>query len=329
MKIPPDYKITSEILDLISKVDTNLMFLSSLNVPVEFKQKIQRISLLKSSLFSARIEGNSTTLETLDKSESDQEKNKETFNILKANKFLEKTIKNNFQISKKYIFDIHSLVMFGETEKTKRFRTEMGAIFNQTGVAVYLSPPPTQINSLIDQLINYINSNIEKFPLICALVSHLVFEKIHPFVDGNGRVGRLLIFSILKAKGYGEGYLISFEKYLDENKSDYYYFLDQGFKNTEGYLIFMLNSFLKESEELKKQIESVKNGKEKLLPPRQAEIYLIIKEHTVVSFDNIRRRFLKVPERTLRYDLKKLADKGLTIKIGETRGSYYKLSEQK
>jgi len=325
MKIPPDYKITSEILDLISKVDTNLMFLSSLNVPVEFKQKIQRISLLKSSLFSARIEGNSTTLETLDKSESDQEKNKETFNILKANKFLEKTIKNNFQISKKYIFDIHSLVMFGETEKTKRFRTEMGAIFNQTGVAVYLSPPPTQINSLIDQLINYINSNIEKFPLICALVSHLVFEKIHPFVDGNGRVGRLLIFSILKAKGYGEGYLISFEKYLDENKSDYYYFLDQGFKNTEGYLIFMLNSFLKESEELKKQIESVKNGKEKLLPPRQREIYLIIKEHTVVSFDNIRRRFLKVPERTLRYDLKKLVDKGLTIKIGQTRGSYYKI----
>ena len=84
----------------------------------------------------------------------------------------------------------------------------------------------------------------------------------------------------------------------------------------------MLNSFLKESEELKKKIESVRNGKEKLLPPRQAEIYLIIKEHTVVSFDNIRRRFLKVPERTLRYDLKKLVDKGLTVKIGETRGSY-------
>lgn len=325
MKIPPDYKITPEILSLISRVDTNLMYLSSLTIPSELKQKIQRISLLKSSLFSARIEGNPLTLEVVSKGETDKEKNIEVFNILKANKFLEKTIKSNFKITKTFIYDLHSLVMTGELENTKSLRTEMGAIFNQAGIDVYLSPPPTQINSLIDQLIGYINSNIERFPLICALVTHLVFEKTHPFIDGNGRVGRLLIFSILKAKGYGEGYLISFEKYLDENKSDYYYYLDQGYKSTEDYLVFMLNAFLKESEELKKQIESAQNGKEKLLPPRQEEIYLIIKEHTVTSFDNIRRRFLKVPERTLRYDLKKLTEKGLIIKIGETRGSYYKI----
>ncbi len=327
MKIPPGYKITSEILNLISKVDTNLMYLSSLTIPKGLKQKIQRISLLKSSLFSARIEGNPMTLETINKGKNDEEKNKEIFNIMKANKFLEKTIKNNFKITKKFIYDLHSLVMSGDSEKTKSFRHEMGAIFNQAGVAVYLSPPPTQINSLFDKLIGYINSNKEKFPLICALVSHLIFEKIHPFIDGNGRVGRLLIFSILKAKGYGDGYLISFEKYLDENKNDYYYYLDQGYKKTEDYLIFMLTAFLKESEELKKQIESAQNGKEILLPPRQEEIYLIIKEHKIVSFDNIRRRFLKVPERTLRYDLKKLIDKGLTIKIGQTRGSYYKIKQ--
>ncbi len=326
MKIPPDYKITSDILSLISRVDTNLMYLSTLTIPKELKQKIQRISLLKSSLFSARIEGNPLTLEVISKSGNDQEKNKEIFNIIKANKFLEKTIKNNFKITKKFIYDLHSLVMTGELEKTKSFRREMGAIFNQAGLAVYLSPPPTQINSLIDQLIKYINSNLEKFPLVCALVSHLVFEKIHPFVDGNGRVGRLLIFSILKAKGYGEGYLISFEKYLDENKSDYYYFLDQGLKSPEDYLVFMLTAFLKESEELKKQIKTAQSGKATLLPPRQEEIFLIIKEHKVVSFDNVRRRFLKVPERTLRYDLKKLTEKELIIKIGQTRGSYYKIN---
>ena len=151
MKVPPDYKISSDILSLISKVNTNLMYLSSLTIPKELKQKIQRISLLKSSLFSARIEGNPLTLEVINKSGNDQEKNIEVFNILKANKFLEKTTKNNFQITKKFIFDLHSLVMTGEIEKTKRFRTEMGAIFNQAGVAVYLSPLPTQVNGLIDQ----------------------------------------------------------------------------------------------------------------------------------------------------------------------------------
>jgi len=326
MRIPPDYKVTSEMLDLISKINANLMFLSSLNVPIQLKQKIQRISLLKSSLFSARIEGNPMTLETINKSKNDEEKNKEIFNILKANKFLDKKVKKNFKISKKIIYELHSLVMFGELGKTTTFRKEMGAIFNKAGVTVYLSPPPTQVADLIDQLTNYINSSQEKFPLICTLVSHLVFEKIHPFIDGNGRVGRLLIFFILKAKGYGDDYLISFERYLDENKSDYYYFLDQGFKNTEEYLIFMLTAFLKESEELKKLVKTAQSRKTTLLPPRQEEIYLIIKEHKVVSFDNIRRRFLKVPERTLRYDLKKLVDKKLTVKIGETRGSYYKIN---
>jgi len=325
MRIPSDYKITPGILNLISKVDVNLMFLSALKIPSKLKQKIQRISLLKSSLFSARIEGNPLTLETMNEKNNNQEKNKEIFNIIKANKYLGKTVKKNFQINKKFIFNLHSLVTFGKIRKTKSFRKDMGAIFNQAGVAIYVSPPPTQINQLINQLINYVNLNKEKFPLICAFISHLIFEKIHPFIDGNGRVGRLLIFSILKAKGYGNGFSISFEKYLDENKSDYYYFLDQGYKKTEEYLIFMLTAFLKESEEVKKEIEMIQNGKELLLPPRQEEIYLIIKEHKVVSFDNVRRRFLKVPERTLRYDLKKLVDKGLIIKIGETKGSYYKV----
>jgi len=66
-------------------------------------------------------------------------------------------------------------------------------------------------------------------------------------------------------------------------------------------------------------------GKEQhLLTPRQEEIYNIIKDHNIISFDEIKRRFLKVPPRTLSYDLKKLINKKLVIKIGKTKGTYYK-----
>jgi len=64
-----------------------------------------------------------------------------------------------------------------------------------------------------------------------------------------------------------------------------------------------------------------------LLPPRHEEILNIIKNHRLVSFDFIRRRFLKVPQRTLRYDLKRLVDKQLVVKIGKTKGSYYCLKK--
>ena len=49
-----------------------------------------------------------------------------------------------------------------------------------------------------------------------------------------------------------------------------------------------------------------------------------LKDHGIISLDSIKRRFLKVPARTLRYDLKKLEEKGFIIKIGSTRGAMYK-----
>ncbi len=88
----------------------------------------------------------------------------------------------------------------------------------------------------------------------------------------------------------------------------------------------MLTAFISQLEEMKKIVFEEMNKKElSLLPPRQDEILNIIRDHNIVSFDFIKRRFLKVPERTLRYDLKKLVEKKYIIKIGKTRGSFYKI----
>ncbi|MBI1982559.1 MAG: Fic family protein, partial [Candidatus Levybacteria bacterium] len=62
MTIPPRYTITSEMLALLAEIEASRMFFSSLPLPLPLKEKIQRVSLLKSSLFSARIEGNPLTL---------------------------------------------------------------------------------------------------------------------------------------------------------------------------------------------------------------------------------------------------------------------------
>lgn len=63
------------------------------------------------------------------------------------------------------------------------------------------------------------------------------------------------------------------------------------------------------------------------LLPRRAEIYHIIKDHELVNFDMIRRRFMRINERTLRYDLKKLVETGLVIKLGVTKGVFYKVKK--
>lgn len=326
MKIPPLYTITSEMVDLIAKINANLIYLSELKIPEILKEKIQRISILKSSLFSARIEGNPLTIEDIGQERDDDIKKIEVFNISKAADFINKSITHETKISKKIILDLHSIVMKSLSFDTGKFRTEVSAIFNMAGVAVYMTPPPDKIQVFIDEMLNYSNSNTEQFPLINAFVSHLIFEKIHPFIDGNGRVGRLLVSVILKSRDKNYNYHISFEEYLDEHKEDYYYHLDNGLSKTNDYLLFMLNAFYSQTEKLKDLIAAENQKKETLfLPPRQEEIYNIIKDHSMVSFDQIQRRFLKVPGRTLRYDLKKLIDAGLIFKIGKTKGSYYRV----
>lgn len=323
MKIPPSYSITPEILELIEKIDVNKSLLSSFNIQSEVKNKIQRTSLLKSSLFSARIEGNPLSMDDLEAT-SDQRKKREVTNILKAIKYIEKRIQTSKKITKKLILNLHKITM-NDLASGGFFRKEPGAIFNTAGIAVYMSPPPSQINKLIDDMLDFANSDKEKFPLITAFISHLIFEKIHPFIDGNGRVGRLLILSILRSKNYDFGITIPFEEYLDSHREEYYHYLDIGLSQTNDYLCFVLEAFYKQTEKIKENIEMEKQKDKKtlFLPPRQEEIYNIIKDHKIVSLDFIKRRFLKIPSRTLRYDLKKMQDGGYIVKIGKTRGSFY------
>src|SRR3989338_3226770 len=321
MKIPPSFTLLPETVRLIAAVDAQRLHFNSLTIPTPIKQNLQRATLLKSSLFSARIEGNTLTEEEI-KMTGESKKNQEIFNILKAYQWLEKNAPK--KITKKTILMLHQRVMNDLTSDAGTFRKEMGAIFNAAGIAVYVAPSPIKINELVNRLLSYINSEKKEFPLIIALIAHLIFEKIHPFIDGNGRVGRLLIPLTLKARKYDFGVPIPFEEYIDNHKDEYYYHLDKSLIKTDDYLIFMLTAYYEGTQIIKKSLKELENIATPLLPPRQEEIYNIIKDHPLIPFDAIRRRFLKVPERTLRYDLKKLQEAGLIIKIGKTRGSYYK-----
>jgi Fic family protein len=322
MLIPPPYKITPQLLHILSQIEAQSINLGEYKIPDRLKSNLQRISTLKSSLFSAKIEGNPLTLENYEISD-DEVKKKEIFNLLDGARYIDKEINPRDPINSAMIRKLHGIALKDIDSQAGFFRKEFSAIFNMAGVAVYTPPPPKEISELLDRLWIYINKE-EEFPLVTACIGHLVFEKIHPFLDGNGRIGRMLITCILKSKGFVFPFHIPLEEYLNDHRDDYYYFLDIGFKKPEAYLGFMLPAYLSSVEKLKGEIDAKINQKELLLlPPRQEEIYLLIRDHGKMSLDSLKRRFLKVPERTLRYDLKKLQDGQYIMKIGTTRGSVY------
>jgi Fic family protein len=324
MKVLPSFSITNDMLQILAKIDANREIITAQKPSEQLIERMQRKSILKSSLFSAKIEGNRLSLHDISLTDKEIEQ-KEIQNILTAIQHISTHVSPKSRITKTLIKKLHTVALAGIRGDTGHFRTEVSAIFNQAGVAIYMPPPPQEIHERIENLCSYINSQRDEFPLIKACIAHLIFEKIHPFLDGNGRVGRLLIYAVLQSQGYQFGIHVPFEEYLDTYRDAYYYHLDIGMKEPEEYLLFMLKAFYEQTNQIKDSVlkDTSPSNQSVLLPPRQDEIRSIIADHKMVTFDFLRRRFMKVPERTLRYDLKKLCDIGVLVKVGKTRGAYY------
>jgi len=322
MLIPPKYSLTPKISQLLSSIEASREVIDSIAIPPEVETNIRRQSILKSSLFSARIEGCNLTLDEFDRTPSSSQKKVEVFNILRAFNLI--YAKEKKDLSLKDILSFHQLVMEGLSEQAGKFRTETSAIFNPAGIAIYLPPPPKKIPSLLKRLLKLANSHKEPFVSLKACLVHYSFEKVHPFLDGNGRVGRLLMQKVLAQGGYGMKGLLAIEEYFDNHRHLYYRALGEPEREATGYLEFMLEAI----EEVAKKAKELVLQKRKtdfldFLLPRRAEIYQIIKDHQLINFDTLRRRFLSINERTLRYDLKKLQEAGLIRKRGTTKGAYY------
>jgi len=324
MLIPPKYILTPEISQLLSSIEASKQIIDSISIPLEIENNIKRRSTLKSSLFSARIEGNEFTMDNIQNAPSESQKKVEVYNILKALNFInEKVIKD---LTLKDILTIHKIVMADLIDKQNqgKFRKNMEVIFNSAGIAIFMLPPPRQINSLVNRLIKYANNSRETFIPIRAVLVHYLFEKIHPFLDGSGRVGRILIQNNLAQGEYNFKGLLPLEEYLDNHRNEYYRCLEDPEKDVTGYVEFMLEAISDTALRIRDEIgKNQKNDFQDLLLPRRSEIYQIIKDHQSINFDMIRRRFMAVNARTLRYDLKKLQDAKLIRKRGITKGVYY------
>lgn len=324
MLIPPKYFLTRNISKLLSQIEANRQVVDSISIPPEIEQNIRRKSVLKSSLFSARIEGNMATMDDLLHLPSKDQKKVEVNNILRALNWINQ--RSARDVTVKDILTLHEYVMKGiDSEEIDSFRQKHEGIFTTAGVVVYHAPPPTMILKLIERLLKFTNGDKESLVPIRAVLAHYVFEKIHPFTDGSGRVGRLLMLMALSKGGYDFKGILPFEELIDKKREVYYKMLEEPERDVTSYVEFMLETLSDASSETKIEIQKKQKAEPSdLLLPRRAEILAIIKDHKLINFDFIRRRFLKINERTLRFDLKSLQDQGYIQKLGSTRGVYYK-----
>lgn len=94
------------------------------------------------------------------------------------------------------------------------------------GNAHFVPPPPTQMRQCLVELEQYLHSDHRTHPLIKIALAHAQFETIHPFLDGNGRLGRLMISLLLDAWGLIDARLLYLSLYFQRHKQEYYRRLD-------------------------------------------------------------------------------------------------------
>ena len=189
----------------------------------------------KEALASSAIEGTQATLDgvlinQLSQNDKDQDVNKVKNYYMATARGYELLKYHDF--SHEFFYDMHTTLMHGNVEKPEvvgAYRSLQNYIGkkNKLHSITFIPPAPDEVKDLMDNLISYINTPDDSFrPLVRIAIVHAQFESIHPFMDGNGRVGRMLIPMYLFAKKQIDLPCFFISEALERDKIKYYSLLN-------------------------------------------------------------------------------------------------------
>ena len=261
--LPPKIVVDWELVNLLSKANGKLEELSSAGqLMPNVHPLIKPLLIRREAVTSSRIENTQSGLEDLFFFEADQTEPslasdvKEVLNYVRA---LEHGIERlrELPISSRLICEIHGILMKevrGEHATPGSMRTSQNWIGSPGCTlmdATYVPPPVPEMKQCFSDLERYIHSNPQEPALIqCALV-HYQFEAIHPFVDGNGRIGRLVIMFMLLEKKLLSQPLLYLSDFFEQHRDEYYRLLlnvsQKG--DWKAWITFFLNGVRQQSED--------------------------------------------------------------------------------
>jgi Fic family protein len=314
----PPYEITSSILKLITSISEKIGEVNAnlLNRPSPKLRKQNRIKTIHSSL---KIEGNTLTEEQITALLENKRvigPKKDVLEVLNAIKIYENLEDYNPSNEKSFL-KAHQNLMEGLIENSGKYRNQSVGIVKGSKIE-HLAPPFENVPYLMKDLFEYLKKS-DEIELIKSCVFHYEMEFIHPFLDGNGRMGRLWQTLILMEK-YPIFEFLPFETLISKDQEKYYKALaesDKSGKSTK-FIEYMLNVIDISISELLDFNNRTLNEKDRL------EYYVSLNktEFTRKDYMDI---FKDISSATASRDLKKGAELDLFEKIGEKNKTIYRL----
>ncbi len=249
------------IRDLIKEIKTDVFFFSLTKKQVEslnkYNDKIEIVKLSKKEwdhftedfVYNTNAIEGSTVSEgevpkILHKKKAENEEEIETKGVAKAVDYIRKTKED---LSLNLLLKLHKLCFEGSKSFAGKFRNVNVIIRNAKGEIIHSGVPKEELNDYLKDFIEWYKENKNKFkPLVLAAIIHNQFEYIHPFQDGNGRVGRLLLNFILLKNNYPPINIML------ENRQEYYHTLQEYQKrdNLKPTLEFLIKQYKKTLKEV-------------------------------------------------------------------------------
>lgn len=218
---------------------------------------------------SSRIEGTKTTIEDdlsdlQDVSLEKRDDWEEVQNYVKATNFSIERINEGFPICNRLFKEIHKILLAGvrgEKKTPGEFRISQNWIGGtMPSTAVYVPPLVEDLNNCLTDLELFINNEkIDTPELIKIAIIHYQFESIHPFLDGNGRIGRLLIPLYLQSKKYLDNPCLYISFFFEKNRDLYYQKLNNVRTNNDiiGWIKFFLEGIIETAKIAKEKFKNV------------------------------------------------------------------------
>ena len=314
----PPYQITNKILLLIASISEKIGEVNSahLNKPPTILRRNNRIKTIQSSL---EIEGNTLTIEQVTSIVENKRVIGPKKDILEVKNAIAvyDSINKLDPYSLKSFLKAHSILMKGLIDSAGKLRNRAVGVAKGSEIT-HIAPPSDMLHPLMTDLFNYLKNN-EDLLLIKSCVFHYELEFIHPFMDGNGRMGRLWQTLILRDK-YSVFEFLPIETIIKEKQDMYYEALQKS--DSTGHSTYFIEFML---EVIEISLEDLLQTQNITLTEsdRISDFKSLINEQYFTRKDYL-RYFKDISPATASRDLKYAVKNNLIVKTGDKNTTKYR-----
>lgn len=337
-QIPRELTLDTETILKLSEADTALGRLAGAGRLLPNPHLLVNADITREAVASSRIEGTQASLtevfEAAMTGETARDDIREVRNYVQAMEHGIERLDSGLPLTMRLIKEMHRLLLDGVRgqERTpgevRRSQNWISSPDNTPRNARFVPPPTDLLPDALTDWERYIHDEYPSLPLLirCALL-HYQFETIHPFLDGNGRLGRLFIVLFLKDRGRLSAPLLYVSNYFEERKAEYYdrlqFIRERG--HLREWLLFFLDAIRVQAADAVTRAETLSDYREECRSrlagsrSRAIEIIDLLLTHPILTVRYIQQE-LNVSQPGAANYLKQLKDLDILHEVGEGAG---------